>query len=53
MQDILSHLIVCKIIIIIFAGMLSLNITWRGRSYMGTLIDCSVTDHGSEWAAPW
>jgi len=34
-------------------GMLSLNITWRGRSYMGTLIDCSVTDHGSEWAAPW
>ena len=36
-----------------FAGMLSLNITWRGRSYMGTLIDCSVTDHGSEWAAPW
>jgi len=34
-------------------GMLSLNITWRGKSYMGTLIDCSVTDHGSEWAAPW
>ena len=33
--------------------MLSLSITWRGKSYMGTLIDCSVTDHGSEWAAPW
>ena len=20
---------------------------------MGTLIDCSITDHAGEWAAPW
>ena len=35
------------------SGMLSLNITWRGKSYMGTLIDCSITEHAGEWAAPW
>ena len=36
-----------------FSGLLSLNITWRGKSFMGTLMDCSTTEHGSEWAAPW
>ena len=35
------------------SGLLSLNITWRGKSFMGTLMDCSTTEHGSEWAAPW
>jgi len=34
-------------------GLLSLNITWRGKSFMGTLMDCSTTEHGSEWASPW
>jgi len=34
-------------------GLLSLNITWRGKSFMGTLMDCSTTEHGSEWATPW
>jgi len=34
-------------------GLLSLNITWRGKSFMGTLMDCSTTEHGSEWTAPW
>ena len=35
------------------SGLLSLNITWRGKSFMGTLMDCSTTEHGSEWATPW
>ena len=35
------------------SGLLSLNITWRGKSFMGTLMDCSTSEHGSEWATPW
>ena len=35
------------------SGLLTLNITWRGKSFMGTLMDCSTTEHGSEWATPW
>merc|ERR1711990_1189935 len=34
-------------------GLLSLNLTWRGKSFVGTLLDCSTTDHGSQWTSPW
>eukprot|EP00090_Calanus_glacialis_P046594 TRINITY_DN9228_c0_g1_i6.p1 TRINITY_DN9228_c0_g1~~TRINITY_DN9228_c0_g1_i6.p1 ORF type:complete len:108 (-),score=35.67 TRINITY_DN9228_c0_g1_i6:47-370(-) len=34
-------------------GLLSLNITWRGKSFMGTLLDCSTSEHASEWASSW
>lgn len=34
-------------------GLLSLNLTWRGKSFVGTLLDCAVTDHGSMWTTPW
>jgi len=35
-------------------GLLSLNITWRGKSFLGTLLDCStVSPHAGQWAPPW
>jgi len=34
-------------------GLFTLNIIWRGKSFMGTLMDTSTNDHGSEWASPW
>ena len=38
--------------IVLPKGLLSLNITWRGKSCMGTLLDCSTSEHASEWASP-
>ena len=34
-------------------GLLSLDITWKGKIFSGTLLDCSTSDHASQWAPPW
>ena len=33
-----------------FAGVLVVNVTWRGKTYVGTLLDC--TRHTNQWSAP-
>ena len=32
------------------AGVLVVNITWRGKTYVGTLLDCAR--HTNQWSAP-
>ena len=32
------------------AGVLVVNVTWRGKTYVGTLLDC--TRHTNQWSAP-
>ena len=41
------------LMIFVYKGLLSLNINWRGKSFMGTLLECSTSEHASEWASPW
>ena len=33
-----------------FAGVLVINVTWRGKTYVGTLLDS--TRHANQWAPP-
>ncbi len=33
-----------------FSGVLVVNITWRGKTYVGTLLDCAR--HTNQWSAP-
>ena len=32
------------------SGVLVVNITWRGKTYVGTLLDCAR--HTNQWSAP-
>ncbi len=34
------------------AGLLVLNVTWKGKTYMGTLLDCNRQAEAHKWGPP-
>ncbi len=35
-----------------FTGLLMLNVTWKGKTYMGTLLDCQRPSEDHKWGPP-
>lgn len=33
-------------------GLLMLNVTWKGKTYMGTLLDCHIPLEDHKWGPP-
>ena len=36
--------------LLLISGVLVINVTWRGKTYVGTLLDS--TQHANQWAPP-